>query len=238
MKERLCRLKRELGGFRSGADAMRAEHGTVTIGPMQQPPALLADYDAHAERHAERHAVLTGRLQALRGRYHALTQESAMSVVNTARQSMRLSVGGGGMAGMGMTPQARAGTADSRGGSPPPRRAGRCSGSTRSTCEGRWAAEGVGEPNARCDPASRPGIRVVLQNAWVRRSSTHAGCAAAPFLRIFVDGALESSTLSTICVCESGAGLTAGGESSKHCFRSLSKQGRVWPQIKRFQRIV
>lgn len=102
MKERLRRLKRELEGFRSGADAMRAEHGTVT------QPALLADYDAHAERHAE----LSERLQALRGRYHMLTQESAMSV-NTARQSMRLSVGGG-MAGMGMTPQSGFGGTMSR----------------------------------------------------------------------------------------------------------------------------
>lgn len=70
MHERLRRLKRELEGFRSGADAMRAEHGTVTH------PALLADYDASAERHA----ALAARLQALRGRYHALTQEGAMSM--------------------------------------------------------------------------------------------------------------------------------------------------------------
>lgn len=86
MKERLRRLKRELEGFRSGADAMRSEHGTIT------QPVLLADYDQHAERHA----ALSARLQALRGRYHGLTAEAAMSV-NTARQSTRLSHAGGAM---------------------------------------------------------------------------------------------------------------------------------------------
>lgn len=100
MKERLRRLKRELEGFRSGADAMRAEHGTVT------QPALLADYDASAERHA----ALGARLQALRGRYHALSQESAASV-NTAMQSQRLSVAAFGAAGPYSRAQSTAGGA-------------------------------------------------------------------------------------------------------------------------------
>ena len=47
VKDRLRKLKREREGFRSGAEGLRAEHGTVTV------PILLEDYDAHYERREE-----------------------------------------------------------------------------------------------------------------------------------------------------------------------------------------
>ena len=62
MKDYLRRLKRDREGFRSGTEALRAEHGTVSI------PILLDDYDAHFERRK----VLVARVSELKSRYHSL----------------------------------------------------------------------------------------------------------------------------------------------------------------------
>lgn len=83
IKEYLRQLKREREWFTSGADALRAEHGTVTN------PVLLDDYEEQMERRAE----LAHRVEQMKARHAALTGGGG----NAYRQSS--------VSAMGMLPQ-------------------------------------------------------------------------------------------------------------------------------------